>query len=699
MIGYNKSEIVGKMRERVILQNRVISQSDSGFQSETYSNISTLWTALDYKTGFEEEDADKIVSQQKINFTLRYNQNITTDSRFVYRNSLYQIEKIDISNDRRFVFCTGVYRSSYTGSYALTIDVAASVNSSATLSANVNSLLYLACQSNASASTTATLTSGQQLIIEVASSVTANATSTANLTKVISVDSTMAANANVSGETILVKFVESSLNATATTTSVLEVVSQGIVSVDASLTASANVTADIKRTATLISSSTTSATTILDATVTKVVDASMTATATTESAAQITIVINASADATANISGDASLSYSVNAALEASAQAIVNAQISRVIFAEMTATAQTTLEAAVGVTFVSSSVGTATLVNADLLRIATVVSNLDATANLTTATLTTVHNVVSNISASANLTSATITTADNVAASVSGTATVTNATLTITSLLLDLYPSAAAAYSLRKLRTAYTGSAIRVRRSSDNTEQDIGFTGNNLNTSALTTFVGAGNGFITTWYDQSGNSVNATQSTQANQPQIVSGGSVITQNSKPTIQSNGNYFMLFSLGSTSAPVSTFYCVQRNSGTGYAYDWAMGSAFGTALNAMSSGWEATTQNAFEWSGLAVHSDGTQALNTFYLKSMLNLTGATKLLFYKNNVSQTIGQPSGSISTDGNSALFADMNTTNTQRFAGNISEIIFYKSDQTSNVNGINTNINTYYAIY
>ena len=46
--------------------------------------------------------------------------------------------------------------------------------------------------------------------------------------------------------------------------------------------------------------------------------------------------------------------------------------------------------------------------------------------------------------------------------------------------LLDLYPSAAAAYSVRKLRAAYTGNAIRVRRSSDNTEQNIGFdaTGN-----------------------------------------------------------------------------------------------------------------------------------------------------------------------------------------------------------------------------
>jgi hypothetical protein len=102
--------------------------------------------------------------------------------------------------------------------------------------------------------------------------------------------------------------------------------------------------------------------------------------------------------------------------------------------------------------------------------------------------------------------------------------------------LLDTYPNAAAAYSVRKLRTAYTGSTIRVRRSSDNTEQNIGFDGSgNLDTTALTSFCGAGNGFVTTWYDQSGNSRNATQTTAANQPQIVSAGSVITEGGKPTI--------------------------------------------------------------------------------------------------------------------------------------------------------------------
>ena len=58
------------------------------------------------------------------------------------------------------------------------------------------------------------------------------------------------------------------------------------------------------------------------------------------------------------------------------------------------------------------------------------------------------------------------------------------------SLLLDTYTGAAVAYSLRKLRTAYTGAAIRVRRSSDNAEQDINFVGGDLDTTSMINFVG-----------------------------------------------------------------------------------------------------------------------------------------------------------------------------------------------------------------
>ena len=46
-------------------------------------------------------------------------------------------------------------------------------------------------------------------------------------------------------------------------------------------------------------------------------------------------------------------------------------------------------------------------------------------------------------------------------------------------------------------------------------------------------------GFITTWYDQSGNGRNLVQATAANQPLIVNAGAVVTQNGKPSISFDG----------------------------------------------------------------------------------------------------------------------------------------------------------------
>ncbi len=78
---------------------------------------------------------------------------------------------------------------------------------------------------------------------------------------------------------------------------------------------------------------------------------------------------------------------------------------------------------------------------------------------------------------------------------------------------------------------------MRVRRSSDNAESDIGHlatlgaNGNYmLDTAALLAFTGGGNGFVVTWYDQTGSGANATQSVAASQPTIVTSGVVETMN-------------------------------------------------------------------------------------------------------------------------------------------------------------------------
>lgn len=91
-------------------------------------------------------------------------------------------------------------------------------------------------------------------------------------------------------------------------------------------------------------------------------------------------------------------------------------------------------------------------------------------------------------------------------------------------LLLDTYPNAAFAYSFRKLRTAYAGSAVRIRRSSDSTELDVGFSGDDFDAAAAAAFIGGGSGFGVTWYDQSGNSRNVVQATAADQMAYAAAG-------------------------------------------------------------------------------------------------------------------------------------------------------------------------------
>lgn len=76
------------------------------------------------------------------------------------------------------------------------------------------------------------------------------------------------------------------------------------------------------------------------------------------------------------------------------------------------------------------------------------------------------------------------------------------------------------AYSIKKLTSSYNGPALRVVRPSDSATQDIGFAGQNIDSSALTAFLGSQTGKIDILYDQSGNGNNATQTLDASRPLI-----------------------------------------------------------------------------------------------------------------------------------------------------------------------------------
>jgi len=263
-------------------------------------------------------------------------------------------------------------------------------------------------------------------------------------------------------------------------------------------------------------------------------------------------------------------------------------------------------------------------------------------------------------------------------------------------LLLDLYPNAAAAYSLRKLRSAYTGNAIRVRRSSDNAESDIGFSGGNLDTTALTTFCSGTNGFVTTWYDQSGSGVNATQTTAVNQPQIVSSGNILLQNVKPTIVFSGfaNSLTLSSnIYNNTTPKDTF-CVFNTTDTDAVI---VGGFNGGFLDSYGNGVyiSSTIKSSQIAASVGVLLNSTITPSGRYLVNSKMVSGQNEL--FVDSISKA---------TSTNNQQFQNYtNKIGGDAFGfeaflnGNTQEIIIYASNQDANRTGISSNINTYYGIY
>jgi hypothetical protein len=278
--------------------------------------------------------------------------------------------------------------------------------------------------------------------------------------------------------------------------------------------------------------------------------------------------------------------------------------------------------------------------------------------------------------------------------------------------LLDIYPNAAAAYSLRRLKASgYTGSAIEVRRTNLDVA-DIGFTSTGeLDTAALLAFTGTGaldNGFVTKWYDQSGNGRDATQTTAANQPQIVSSGSVILENGKPAIQFDGSDDNL----DANNVASVFSGTDLN----YSFINLLKSNLSTLGLRVSIGFGNSTDNS------PVSSISTSELVLNELRNSLRgdvlipdkvlrggLINAQSLVFsggnydsmnlYLNNSLQATDTTNINTITFNRFAIGCLSRAIKSSFWQGVQQEIILYSSDQLSNRTGIEDNINDFYSIY
>jgi hypothetical protein len=249
-------------------------------------------------------------------------------------------------------------------------------------------------------------------------------------------------------------------------------------------------------------------------------------------------------------------------------------------------------------------------------------------------------------------------------------------------LLLDTYPGAAAAYSVRKLDKDYTGYCMKVRRASDDAEADIGFDSNgDLDTAAIATHCGASAGYVSVWYDQAnigGTPNNATQSTAGNQPQIYNGTAVITENGKAIMKGTGTTSMLTTAVSfSSQTVDCFAVVKQSTRSIILGDDASNQKWiGQAYSAGGASFGGVGTTVFGINGAASASYTASGLHTA-------TTGQT--LVYIDTAASDITNMV--IGYDGAIGMFEMQECT------------VWRNTDQTTNRTGIETNINTYFSIF
>lgn len=260
----------------------------------------------------------------------------------------------------------------------------------------------------------------------------------------------------------------------------------------------------------------------------------------------------------------------------------------------------------------------------------------------------------------------------------------------VISSLLAEYGGAAAAYSLRALN-GNGDSVVRVRRASDNDEKD--FTAEQIKLGEMVNWVteesATADAFVTTWYDQSGNGRNATQATTTRQPQIVSAGSLVTLNGKPTLDWGIVQARGFTLAS---PLSYSYAnfVYKVSAVNTVNYLLGGEPNILAL--------AGTANA-SFDGLTLSDATIQALgNAEDTNAHLGVyynDGANNFLAVDGNTASSVGAFTSALSFDviGNSTF------TSTGSLNGLCSEIILYPSNQSATRTAIEDNINAHYNIY
>lgn len=287
--------------------------------------------------------------------------------------------------------------------------------------------------------------------------------------------------------------------------------------------------------------------------------------------------------------------------------------------------------------------------------------------------------------------------------------------------ILDLYPSAYYAYSLRKLKSTYTGFCLRVRRTTTTptittTTVDLGFDVYNtisinspitvvsgLGTTSAKTLgefaIGTVDGFtahsaisVITWYDQSGNNRNVTNATASQQPTLVRLDTGVA-----TLETSGGKA---AVRFTSISNQRLILINTSVSLNNVSTYALGNSLATANNTVISMGETANTNLF-WLPQG-NSVGYRTALSFSGNGNIPTTPRLYELICGTSIANAYSNGNILVPTAGVAAMTGTNSAIRLGQYStvymnGYITEAISFVG--TSNRTNIESNINTYYSVW
>ena len=196
-------------------------------------------------------------------------------------------------------------------------------------------------------------------------------------------------------------------------------------------------------------------------------------------------------------------------------------------------------------------------------------------------------------------------------------------------------------------------------------------------------------GAVTTWYDQSGNGNDATNSTESEQPLVVSGGTLVEENGKAALDFDGvNDHLDVGITLTSG-FHTFYLHQSTKTSGFEYLFYNAA---DQIRLYDYLWRPFINSVNYPSGMPNDGFDARYLWEFARDDSANIRN------YRNGSQDAFSSGVPIAGVDG-APFTIDSIGAISNTIQGSVQEIIIFNSDQSTNRTGIVENINSRFNIY